>query len=1019
VYVDTERQTIKAREGSAMLLYSSGGSIPDRGYYAMRLADGGTKIGELDEEFVFELRVGNSFMLGVQAWRIVSIGDEAVTVAPLDRAADFVPFWKAEKASRGASVSKRMLEHCAKFQLDPVSFKKNLSTKLGFSSSASEALCDYLASQARSQGKVPLPCPSGISVELFRDPSQKADMTSIVVHTLRGAAINEALGIALAASMSQRLGMRVDRLSDDDSILLVTPLVNENDAEKAMHDAFVELADSAAIFDRIRGGLAESGSFGAAFRENAGRALLLPRAGFRKRMPLWVTRLRAKKLYDRTVDFPDFPIVAETWKTILEGRFDLPGLVSLCSCLADGSMTINFFRPRSPSPFALHAGWSETNRYLYEGDELSPQRNAEPGAANQAIQDALENASLRPVIPQELALSMGSRLRREAPGWAPETADELADWVDERVMIPMDEWETLLTACPQELAASARLAIADPHKAEGILARLLIIRLPGAAIEAIARRERQSRLITELEQEPGRVMAEWLKSTGPVPLSRLRELFGLSSEESVAAALQSRRNVETGDLGGMGGQSGTRAAIDTEALEALLRQTRKAARPTVTSKPAAMLQYFIQELQGLRNLSGNDTGTVDGVAATRKALTALSGFPAPAGLWETQILPARVEGYRPEYLDELLSNGEFLWFGTGPRSLAFCPLEEYEAFARSTASVLIRSGTHPVDAWQIKDSTGLPLAELEEKIWEEAWCGAISSTSFEPVRRAAAAGFKRISASAGKESSKASGLRQNETRDRRTEARRRIPLALAARWRSGAPIAGTWFALTVEDGQKPDRAGELELATTRVRAVIRRYGIIVRAILGQELPEAAWSALFPAIRRLELAGELIAGRFFDGIDGLQFMGRDAFSLFMQGTSPGRIYSLNACDPASLAGTTIPDLSSALDTIPCLSPEANRVSIPSRLVSNHFCALDGELACVSRRSYHELDIALQADDPRLKYALQFLLEAKRRTVHPERRIVVSRINGEAAAITPYADTLLAMGFEADRGILTLW
>ncbi|MBU1079945.1 MAG: DEAD/DEAH box helicase, partial [Spirochaetes bacterium] len=180
VYLDAERSTIKAREGAAMLLYSSGGSIPDRGYYAMRLAGDGGKIGELDEEFVFERRVGNSFSFGSQAWRIVDIGDEAVTVAPLDRDADFMPFWKADKAPRGSSVCLRMLDACADYQVDPAGFASRLAA-LGFLPGAADALADFLGSQARAQGGSPLPSRAIVPVEIFRDPGKKGDSTAIVL----------------------------------------------------------------------------------------------------------------------------------------------------------------------------------------------------------------------------------------------------------------------------------------------------------------------------------------------------------------------------------------------------------------------------------------------------------------------------------------------------------------------------------------------------------------------------------------------------------------------------------------------------------------------------------------------------------------------------------------------------------------------------------------------------------------------------------------------------------------------
>jgi ATP-dependent Lhr-like helicase len=1012
VYLDTERRTMKAREGTAMLLYSSGGSIPDRGYYAMRLADGGTKIGELDEEFVFERRVGNSFTFGAQAWRIVSIGDEAVTVAPLDRDADFMPFWKAGKAPRGASVARRMLEYCEEYQRDPAVFGRHLVTALGFSADAAEALSGFLSSQARAQGGAALPSATTVSVELSKDPAGKAVMTTVLLHTLRGASVNEPLSLALGAAMGERLGLRVDTLSDDNSILMAVPLVEPEDAEGALRSALSELFDSRGLGARIRESLAGSASFGADFRENAGRALLLPRSGFRKRTPLWVTRLRSKRLFEKTAPYPDFPIVAETWKSVLEGRFDLAGVSSLLAGLADGTIVLATFHPRVPTPFSRQTGWAMTNRYLYEGDSMHTGGSLRPGDA--AIEKALDDPSARPAIPEDLSLAFGRKQRRELRLWAPESPEELAAWVDERVLIPLDECDCLLEACPADLAASARQALSDPGSGEGILSRLSVVRLPGASLDAVVRRERRDVLPASLARDPGPVIAEWLASTGTTPLGRLRELFGLAGEDTVATALKHVRSVVMVDPGGTSGapgaaDDGLRAACDRYAFESLLRQTRKAARPTVRTMPADALPAFIASIQHLRDRAEPErpAGAIEATAieatrleatrleATRSALAILSGCPAPAALWETEILPARVPGYRPEYLDALLSAGEFLWFGTGERTVAFAPVAEYEAFAVNADSALIEPGTEPLDAWAIKDRHGLSMAALEDAMWAEAWSGAISSQTFEPVRRAAAGAYRRVAAASSPDPAPVGVPARGQ---------RRIPLAISRRWKNGAPIPGLWFSLALGENPHHDEADSLELAQVALRAVVRRYGVVFRAVLEHELPQAMWAALFPAIRRLELSGELVAGRFFDGIDGLQFMGCDAFGLFRDGATGERLWSVNACDPASPAGLAVSGLAA---------------SQPTRLPVNRMTMLGRRPVCVSRRSFGDLDVYLAPDDPLLGPALAFLSEARRRIVSPERRIAIARINGESAARSPYAATFAAMGYDADRGSLTLW
>jgi ATP-dependent Lhr-like helicase len=807
--------------------------------------------------------------------------------------------------------------------------------------------------------------------------------------------------------------------------MLLLPLTDDDSAKAAVLEAFAELASPAAFGARIRGALAGSGTFGAAFRENAGRALLLPRSGFGKRTPLWVTRLRAKRLYEKTGGYEDFPIVVETWKTVLEGRFDLATATALFAGIADGSVSLSFFNPPVPSPFARQAGWAETNRFLYEGDELPGAGNIRPvdngttaggyggSAGDRAIENAMTHATARPAIPQDLALELGRKLRRELPGWAPESPLALADWVDERVLVPADEWEALLAACPEELRAVA----AD-------LPGIASARLPGARTDVVVNKSRLQGLAAGIEADPARMMAEWLRSTGPTPLGRLSLIFGLPDEAAVSSALERAASVVPGDLGTMGGERGVAGACDRDVLESLLRRTRKAARPTIRSLPARDLPAFVATVQGLRDRRAAPPGqgmraghdAVDasdsaGIAATRRALAALSGFPAAASLWETELLPARVAGYRPEYLDQILGSGEFIWFGAGQQTLAFVARGDYEAFARGAASALLRPGEPPLDAWAIKDRSGLSIAEFEDAVWREAWDGAISSDSFEAVRRAATEGFRRVaySGQAPRDDARPGYPGVSGPEGQRSQGHGRVPLAIRGRWKAGAPVAGNWFSLALDDGTgregaSRDEADALELSMGAVRAMVRRYGILCRALLERELPQAGWAASFQALRRLELSGELVSGRFFDGIDGLQFIGREALAVYVGGGFGGLLWSANACDPASPAGLSVGGL-----------PDR----VPSRLPVNRISMRGGDPVCVSRRSWRDLELALAPDDQDLAPALGFIVEARRRPVSPEQRIVVSTVNGEPATRSPYTGALAALGFDADRDSMTLW
>jgi ATP-dependent Lhr-like helicase len=1149
VYLDSEKHSIKAREGSTMLLYAAGGSIPDRGYYAMRLAGSGERIGELDEEFVFERRVGNSFAFGSQAWRIVAIGDEAVDVAPLDRDADFMPFWKADKPPRGASLALRMLDFCAAWEAQPNGFVRELVGRYGFSEAAAAALDSFLARQRRAQGAGRLPSRTSLAMEVYRDPDARAGSTAVLLHTLRGRAINEPLGLVLAASLTEITGLTVDRLCDDDSVLLLLPLASPSEAATAVDQALAALGQPASLSAWLRHGLENSSAFGAAFRENAGRALLLPRHGFGKRTPLWMTRLRAKRLFAKVATSGDFPIIKESWRSVLEQRFDLPGLYGLCSGLTDGSIALIRFSSTIPSPFARQAGWATTNHFLYAGDEMGqhptgaagritaggPAKSSASSTASShvrgsvdpwdsVINAAMDQARLRPPIPLALAADFTARLRREAAGWTPESAEALADWLDERVLIPMDEWMILLAACPAPLADVARQAAAHPGSGPGILARLAVFEPPSVAgrvgLASICRRER----LPTLRQDAGALAAEWLRSNGPIPLGRLAAVFGLDDEavQTLCEDWQAAGSVIV-DAHGFGLTDAVTEpwVCDRDVLEALLRTVRRAARPTLAARPTSQLASFLAKLQGLAGSS------------VPEVLRILSGYPAPRELWETEILPARVANYQPADLDAVLASGEFLWFGAGSTMLAFCPSDEWELFCdagssrgsshtsshtssgtssgtssrmsscTSRCSALVDPADPPRDAWAIKSANQLELADLAPAIWAEAARGLISADSFEPVRRLIAQGpspgIRMDQQSAG-----LSEAMEASPTDRRGSHQPRIPLALRDRWKAGPPVAGRWFALAIEPVSL-DEVDALDMAADRVRILLRRYGLLSRSILERELPALRWTALFPALRRMELAGELVCGKFITSLDGPQFMGQAAFAAFRDGASDQGNWSMNACDPASPAGLVMTPAapfaaasSAAVGTpaspvavdksgspaglvmtpaapfaaaspaavgtpaspvavdksgspaglvmtpaapFAAASPAAvvdtpgglvavdtpgglaglvmPGLDLPPRVRTTHLAFHAGHLAIITTASYRDLRIGLSADDPDLPALLAFFRRARDRAVQPARRIIVRTINGQRAAYTDYAQVLIDLGFEADRGTLTLW
>ncbi|WP_148257797.1 Lhr family helicase [Leadbettera azotonutricia] len=304
----------------------------------------------------------------------------------------------------------------------------------------------------------------------------------------------------------------------------------------------------------------------------------------------------------------------------------------------------------------------------------------------------------------------------------------------------------------------------------------------------------------------------------------------------------------------------------------------------------------------------------------------------------------------------------------------------------------------PRSFWEIKNASGLNMEACAEALWKSVWKGCLSSDSWEPLRRALAQGF--ASAQTGEE---APAL---ETYPR---GMRRIPRALRERWRSGPPVLGSWFSLAEDEGPSPEEFDPLEedeLNKDRVRILLGRWGVLSRPLLEREAPCFSWSRLLPSIRRMELAGELTAGRFFAGINSLQFASPAIGQELEKAETLKDIYWMNAADPASPAGLAVSGI------------EAGG-NLPSRIASSRLCYRGSELLAVSNRGGKDIKICIPPDDPSLPEVLEFARISRTRAISPETKIIIEKINGKNAASGDYGALLKEMGFVSDRGRLILW
>ena len=986
VSVDGLDGTIEARESSVRLLYSSGGTIPDRGYFHLRHAETRAKVGDLDEEFVWERRVGDTFALGMQSWRILEITHNDVLAAPVSPTRSDVPFWRAENLDRGFHFSSRIggfLEWANDSLDDPV-FCELLREEYGLTESAVAALLGFLKRQrAAVQGD--LPHRHHLVLERFLDPDQKEAKIHLVLHTLWGGCINRPLSFVLAQAWEDAYGGQVDVFSNNDCIVLLVP---DRLGIPEEPDLFA-LVPPERIETLLRHRLEQTGFFGARFRENAARALLLPRHTFARRMPLWVNRQRSRQLLEAIAQYEDFPILLETWRTCLQDDFDLEGLQEVLAEVQSGEIRTSIVTTTNPSPFCDSILWRVTNALLY-GDD-TPAQKGPSRLREDLLQEAVHLPRLRPKIARALVETFEQKAQRTFPGYAPRTPRDVIDWIKERLLMPAPEWDALRSAIEQDdPAVSKKLtaALLDkvvmltfPDRAPGITAVESLPRLARVFGQGLSGAECRSLLGRRMEwpeaalaqeapngEENGGLaewLREWFRFYGPRELTFYREVLPLPEErllEAIEELVEERvlvvdRLTDPGDR---------EEVCDSENLEILLRQKRSRARSDLKPLPADWLPLFIAAHQGLASFAPDMQG----------ALQPLLGHPVPASLLETEVLPARIPDYRPSMLDVVARESELIWVGSPGKKVVLAFPEGRDLFSEPQArddpseqmwrEIAPRLFADPRGRYTFEsllESTGLTTEELNSSLWEFTWEGRVANDAFSALRKGLEMSFK---------------VDDEEARGPR---RRR---AWARRWSTARTVAGNWHMLppVEEPGDLVDRE---ELNRDRVRLLLDRYGILFRELLARELPPLRWGSVFRTLRLMELAGEVVAGCFFEGIPGIQFASHAAVRMFREGIPEEAVFWVNAADPGSLCGLDI---------------EAMKGALPRRVAGNHLTYHGRRLVVVSQRHGKELDIRVPPDHPLLEKYLEFISVQLTRAILPKQRVDVETINGEPSGRSPY-------------------
>jgi ATP-dependent Lhr-like helicase len=1010
--VDGIRGTARAREGVATLLHLSGGVIPDRGYFQLRLSGSKARLGELDEEFVWERRVGDVFPFGNQAWQIERVTPNEVEVVPAPTRLGIVPFWRAEQLTRSFHLSERIARFLeeADAGLGTPAFRRRLLERHRLDERAADRLIEFLGRQRAVTG-ASLPHRHHIVIEHFTDPMNTAGAIQTVIHTLWGGAVNRPLALALAAAWEEAYRYPLESYVNNDCILV-------NLADALHLEQLLDLVRPERLNELLRARLESTGFFGAHFRENAQRALLLPRRGFRERMPLWLNRLRSQKLLAAVSRFEDFPILLETWRDCLWREFDLETLTGLLEELRAGITCASEAHTTAGSPFAESIIWRQTNALLYADD--TPRTTLRTSLTDELLAEVMRSPHLRPRLSDALIAQFESKVQRIAEGYAPGSSEELLEWIKERLFIPADEWRQLLGGIERDHALSAD-EILGPIR-DRVIERS---HAPLAGVAALEYRERIDRVIAAAagspegsripaaapagpedewaEASPGPVLAdflaEWLRFYGPVGRGSLLEALGVPAPvlEEAVATLEEGESVLV-DLFREAPDAGEEIC-DRENLEQLLRMRRAAERPSLEPLPIEALPLFLAAHQGVANRG-------DSPEPLRARIEQLFGYPARASLWEGEILPARLEPYHPQWLDSLITQSDLRWIGCGKETLAFCMEDDLDLFAAPPAGDrpgrpgesgdepraqdiehlverVLKSSPGRLSFGDLMEATPARSDDLAAALWSLAWHGKVTNDTFEAIRKGIAGRFRAAEAPS-------TGAR---TRRRGFD-----------RWKSTRPFAGNWYAPRIPDSAELDALDREELIKERIRILLARYGVLFREVLANELPELRWASIFRTLRLMELSGEILTGRFFSGIPGVQFCSRAALQELTRPLPEDAVYWVNATDPASPCGLALPDLAPPL---------------PPRVRTTHLVFLGRQPALISRRSGRQVEICLAPDHPRFGECLAVFGHLLRRPAQPLRRVIVESINDLDAARSPYAAAFRSAGFQAEYKSLVLW
>ena len=964
---DRTEGTMRGRPGARQLAVANAGTIPDRGLYGVHLPDG-RRVGELDEEMVYEARPGQTFLLGASTWRIEEITRDRVIVTPAPGTPGAVPFWRGDGIGRPAELGKAIGAFAREaVNADPeVLANQNDLDKL-----AAQNLVNYLTEQQAATRVVP--SDEAIVIERFRD--EIGDWRLCVLSPW-GGRVHAAWGLALSAKIRDERELEADAIWSDDGIVIHLPDADEPPP------ADLVMIEPEELEDLVIRELSGSALFGARFRENAARSLLIPRAWPGKRTPLWQQRLKSQSLLEVARDFPRFPVILETYREVMRDVLDLPALRDLLSDLHSRRITMVEVETPTASPFASSLLFDYVATYMYEGDT--------PNAERRAAALALDRDLLAELLGQEELRELID------PDALEEVAQQLQHLTEAGMAKDRDGLQQILRRLGDLTAEECEQRTEEGYSAESMLEKLVkerraaLVRITGeeryvAAEDAGLYRDAlgvpppaglPESFLEPVDDALISLVRRYAATHVPFPTRQLADRYGVDPS-SALKELERDGALVRGELLPDGS---SREWCEADVLRRLRRASLARLRQEVEATDQRELARFLPSWQNVdahgRSGSGPDR--------LREALVSLQGVALTPKTWERDVLPRRLGSYSPTWLDELCTSGELVWVGAGAlgRSdgkvalyfredirLAGPPpgnakLDPPEGEIHGAIRERLASGPcFWLDLLELEGSA----EELHEALWDLAWSGEVTNDAFAPLRA------PRLRAA------------QRSERGGRRFARRRAAAAgtVLGRWSLTAPL----FEGAPSAGPRMRALAEL---------MLERHGIVTRETAIAEGIPGGFASIYGELQNLELLGTARRGYFVEGLGGAQFALPGAVErLRSLPRADGSLQVLGATDPANPYGATLS------------WPKLEGQRRPARTAGAYVLLRDGEPLLYAERGGKGILRLQKLSDGELIECLGALADAAQQGLIE--KLAVERVDGEAVIGSGLEAALIEAGF----------